>query len=322
MPDTINTLSCIITSKNTGYGSCTFLPGLIKQALFVPKGFYLADGDSFMTDLAAALLNDAPGARIYPLGDFINITDQSAAPGSQSFNYGASLTTNDGVPKWLFQILNGNDCLYRKMLAFSRSQDFFDVYFIDSNNYILGNVGYVNIDAVKTKVLKPFTMQEIYVPNWSPANSGAIPKYEISFTFGNTTQFRENFSFALLEQDRTNLVGLQDVILSSEILDDDTWGITGTLSCSNENLGSYYGDTFAVASAWSAVNATTGAAIAITSVGYNVTTKEYEILLDSTDPDYPPIGDPIFINLAAPTELYALLALLFEGQKVTVLANT
>lgn len=324
MPDTINTLSCIVSKSNTGFGRCNFLPGLIKMAIFVPKGYFILGTDDAYTQLAADIMNDNAGARVYPLGQFINFTDQATAAGTQSFNYGTSLTTNDGVPKWLFQILNGSHCLYETMVAaFSRQQAQYDVFFIDSNNFLIGVQTTVTQSDVAKDALRGFSMEEIYVPNWSPANSSAVPKYEISFTFGSTLQYRNNLAFIELSDDGLdNFSGLQTVVLSSAILDDNTWGITALENCTNTNIGERYGDTFAATDLWSAVNATTGGSITITSVGYNPTTEQYEILLNASDPDYPAIGDPIYINLIPPTELYGLAAVLYEGVKVTVLANT
>lgn len=321
--DLINKKDCIQTGNNTGIGKCTFRPGLIKQVVFVPKGFYMTPATPYAGQLTAACLNTNVGARAYPIGDFINITFQGSAAGQQNFNYGASITTNNGVPKWLFQIADGNHCMYLAMLGFSGASDFYDAYFIDSNNYVLGNDGYAIISTVNTHIFKPFSFADIFVPNWEPANSGSIPKYEIAFTFGDDAQYRNNFAYLQLEQNRKDAIhGLQNVALTATIsATAATFPITALLSCSNENLGDYYGATFAVVGAWVATNGTTGATITITSVSYSTTTKKYTLLLDATDTDYPAVGLPINIDLINPSALYTLTGLYLDGLPVTVLAT-
>lgn len=321
----INSLDCIVKRKNTGWANCAFLPGLVKMAIAVPYDFYIDGSSSPYAQLLAAMVNPVKSQRAFPIGMFIEFTDQSTQAGNQTFNYGGSLRTNDGVPKWMFQFANGKHCFYKKALTFDDSQDFFKWYFIDHKNQLMGVEDTITDDDGTYNIFRPFTQQEVAVQNWTPGTNSAVPKYTISFTFEDVSEYRENLGFIDLSKavgasaggKYTNLKGLQDVELSSEDIDDAVYGITALLNCSGQNLGEYFSSEFAAVGNWKAVNATTGNAVTISNVAWNGITGEFEVTLDAVDPDF--TGN-ILISLAPPDHIWEDLGLLYESDSVQVAA--
>lgn len=302
---------------NTGTGNCVVDVGYIGAIWFAADNFKIPTTSiaAALTAINAAILNDNPSQRLYPVSGLVQNTDSSEANTIQTFNDGSKALVKEGFYDWTFQFTKGAFCLsYRLRMANGLNRSFF---IIDKNGRIYGtDTGDGMITAIKpalawtnafklndgTKVTEYSTMV-----NFDPTFLNDYPSF---------LDFKNNGGYGAL----LGLTGLQDVTVAKVSRSVAVLNVSAKTSCGTSNLFDLYGATLASTSLWLAFADNAGVpgnALTITSVASNTNAKAYTITIDTTDPDYV-VSAPIWISLAGPTETQPVLLAGYESNIVSI----
>lgn len=305
----LNSLNCIADAGNTGIGACSLDFKKITGAILTPKGYTiaaadLADSATLMAKLQADTLATNKAARIYPINGFVNAEDNSSGLQKQTFGYGVEAPVRDGINNWTFQFVKGGLTLLQKLRLFNKSTAY-DFLFVDDENKILGTA------SADGTGLKAIPSMYFWAHQWKANTGQAVAEYKLEFAFlpqyVNEYVASADAGFDIA----TNIVGLQDVTVTGA--GNTTPGTYDLMAVAGgTNLGDLYDTELAAAGVWVATNFATGAAITITGVTYNSTSKKFAVALDTSDPDYPASGF-VNVNLAAPSVLAAAGIVGFES---------
>lgn len=314
----INQIKCHNNAKNTGFCDCVLELRNIVDSFRIPKGKVFTETELQSTNIIAtlkAMTVDVPKKRLYPVAHFTDFKDNSEKPVYATFGYGTGEYVRDGQVKWEFEFRQGGLTLSNALRSFNGSQNSYDYLFIDSNNQLIGTIGK---DSSGNNVMGGIPCTNVYTMPFG-INDGKKPStYMIAFEF-DPVYINENV--AVKQYSKTDfllkdvIVGLQNVNLKAGTLTTSSAIITLATDC-GDDLSETYSTEFAAASLWGAKNTTTGAAITITSVAYNVASNGWLVTLDTADTDMPSVGGKISISLAAASVLDAAGVSPYEGVNV------
>lgn len=301
----LNQLQCLQDGGNTGVGDCYLDIKAIKKAILVPNDFVIEAADlataqdvyDYLDDLTLGNVSE----RVYPIGDFVGITNNSTEPAAETFGYGGIAITNDGKYDWTLRFTKGGVCLNKALRKFNRRN--LSVLFIDANGVLFGvKVG---------QTLKGIPLELNYTLPFIINDGTASTQYQIRFLF-DPKYINDQVGFVSPEDAGLfgQLEGLQDVALTLQGGVSPVFNIQAVTGCDQTNLVSLFGATLAVPGAWSAKNTTTGVAIDITSVA--VSGNYYALTLDN-DPALPA---SITFSMASPAALAVLGVDGFESNTV------
>lgn len=294
--------SCLTESGNTGVGDCFVDIGMPRVIFFVPdKAVYsTADLATFVAALKAAILNDAPRNRVFPVQNIVDIQDQTEKTVIQTFNTGAKAKVRPGFYDITAQWVTGGFCvLYNLIKANGRNKRF--LIGTDTGLIIGTDAGTVlvpeQLRGIKPALIdaEPFgfsdgskkSVYQVHM-NWEPnqINQG------IAFMDVNPLG-----GLSYLEQ----LDGLQNVTLTSgAAATGTTVTIKATTSCGAADLFDDFADNLADPDAWSIIREDTGAAVVPSAVAKSTALKAW--ILTFTTPGLSKLLD---VRLAGPTELAA-----------------
>jgi hypothetical protein len=292
----LNELNCATNKRNTGFGNCVFDPKLIAGALLYDneRSFTAAELTDLQATLQADAANDTKSSRMMPVHKFVALTDNTEDETLQTFDYGVKIVVKDGDYDWVFQYIDGANCLQQALRSHNGKKF---VLFYDKDGTILG--------YQKNGLLTTIPVQ-FYAKNWKAASGSAVAQYMIRFIF-SANYVNEDLGF--VKADGFNLEdisGLQDLELVIDSFSDG--GGVAVLSvmtkCGRSNVGETYNQELVSSSLWKATNQETGGDITIATVTYNATTKKYTVTLTPGDTDYPDDG-VIELSLKAPSVLAA-----------------
>ncbi len=294
----INEIDCLQDTGNTGVGPCFLDYTNIVGAFLVPKG-----DEVDVTDLQTALIAKTHAAnkadRWFPIYDFVNTTDNTEDKTVQQFNTGASAVVREGYNNWKFQYLAGGLSLLKNLRKMNGTSH--DFIFFDNNMRLMGIPG---SDATKIKGI-PTSGGRFWAGPWKVNDGTKVSEYMVEFVF--PVRYTNDYVVSVkADFDIPSTVnGLQDVELTSPTINvtGGSYNILARTTASLSNMGDRYSTELASAGDWVAADGTTGAAITVTAVTYNSTTKVFVVALDTADTDYPADGQPILINLADPETL-------------------
>lgn len=307
----LNTITCAAAGSNTGIPDCALTLKNVVGGFLVPNSFeltntQLADSASVQAALLAAVNNNNPALRIYPLPEVVGITDNSEDPVTQTLGFGATVIVRDGKYNLTFQYTKGGNCVSNALTKF--------------NN---GNYKYIGFDAqgvlFGTKVgtsLKGIPLDFFYNRpfKFNDGSNIAVYSYQISF---NPNYINTGLGF--LQMDLSVLQaysGLLNVNLSlPTIRVTNVIKVKANTGCSGADLYDLYATELAAVSAWVVTEA--GKNITITSVAVDANLKAWTITLDATDPDYT-VGGPFIVSLASVSVLTGLGVVGYESLPLTV----
>lgn len=313
----LNELVCAQDVANTGYGNCYLDMQQIVGAFIVPNGYKLTAAE--LAALTTTLTADAKVVnklnRIYPVGNFIQITDNSEDKTIQTFGYGGKKVTKEGSYDWTYQFTDGGLCLLKALRSFN-SNGKWSVLFYDANFTLFGTVG------SEAGALYGIPTEMIWAAPWKPNDGTNTAMYSIQFNF-QPRYINEDLGFYVGTSALTEVAGLQDVILTKNTWVEGT-GVANVTAASvcGTNLGEVYPTELAATGVWTAVNAVTGATITITSVAYVSATKTFNVTIDTTDGDFPAGTQGVLLNLAANSVLEAASIIGFESAGALTLPTT
>lgn len=294
----IHQLNCATNRRNSGYGGCPVDWKLIKGCLFFddPVSFSEAQLASLQATLQGMASQDNKTGRCYPIHNFLNPQDNSDDPTFETFSDGAKSFVRDGVNDWTFQITAGGFCLLQAMRTHNGNGTGY-VLFYDADKKILGYNNSGQLAAIPLMVFQALP--------WKLNTGSNVSKYLLRFIF-TPNYVNEDSEYTQADFPLTNIVGLKDVRIIPKGFNHAT-GLTAVevvTECGGANLFDSFSTDLALIAVWSATNRTTGGSITITSVTPVPSSKMFNIILNTADPDYPTDGG-ILLQLAAPSVLAA-----------------
>lgn len=320
---TWETLDCLGKSVNQGYGKCPIDLGALTYELAVPKGTFITEAQllDFEATLREKTNEDDPNQRWYLLGPFPQFAQNNTTPGPQTASSGLTRTVSIGFFGWTLTQWAGGWCAEKNLIKFHDSQDRFDflnVHAASSGGSII--MGVLTTNNTGEQGMKGISMSQVFTTLWTMGDGNANgTSYSIEFKVGDSSQMRENASFLPVSFDISSTAfRLIDVELKGATASGSPAGdfnVTAVTGCGGEDLATYYGTELAAIAAWTAVNASTGGNITITSV--TLVNGKFHILLDTTDTDYPTAGGKILLNLVGVSALAALDVIGYESAGAT-----
>lgn len=296
----LNQANCGNTA-NTGVNSCDNQPGKPQYVVAIPKGFVipatnLTDTTTFSTAFKAYFEADSRAARFWLSPLLTNMEAQGGdAVTENRDNY--EFTVQFKPYNWSF-LLNGSKCDYNNwanLVQFNQSK--LDFLVIDDRGQIWYRPA---TDSTGAQGAGGFSLAEVSVPNWTPANQGKnLAKYPFRMQFANNSQIvNAGFISANTFPDAT--WGLVTTVLSKGSTANTTtnYFVKGFMGCGATSIGSAYGATLAAATGWVLKDVTSSTTITPSAVAYLPDTDEYKFTVTAAT-----TGDTISIKLAAPSIL-------------------
>lgn len=306
MASILNTANCGTSVGNTGLDSCAFDPKLLKGGFLVPNSFVLTatqlqSSASVLAALTAAVNNDNPALRIYPLPETVALTDSSEAPVIDTLGYGVPVTVRDGNYSFSQQFIKGGLCLLKQLRNFNGS-NWRWIGLDSAGNLICTRVG-------DTAVGVP--LYEFYADPFKFSDSKTVTQYIYRLTF-NPVYINDNIAFIPMSySDIVGLLGIQNInitVITPRVA--GVFTVKLTSGCSSTDLYPIYGADLAAAANFRVTE--NGKVITITSVAEDPNTNGFVVTLDVTDPDYT-AGGPFLVNLAPISVLTAAGVIGYEG---------
>lgn len=301
MANTINAIQCSTNLKNTGVCDCFFDPKLIIGEIKIPKDRVLTQAE--INDIQATLeglVQDVPANRIYPVQNFLAITDGSEEPTFQQFGYGSSAPSKEGKYNWVFQFTEGGVPLNNALRSHNGSSKHRSI-FIDSDNTLIGTKkndanGDVGLAGIPMEGGYPYTYP------WKAADGTNVTTYRTQYLF-QPVYINENIAFVKVPKTTyllTELNGLENVTLTQVEVDEatDTVTVKAVTDC-GADLYEDFADELNTPTAWIVKDAD-GVAITHT-VAKNDAAGGWDIIYTTED-----ITNGDTVTLAAPTVLAAV----------------
>lgn len=270
----LNSYSCVNSFGNTGIGKCSLIPAHIVGMILVPLNFVITEANAanlqtFMNDAAKEA---SKANRIYPIHNFVGMTDNSEDAVSETTGYGYSVPLRDGNYSWTFRFIQGGICLLKSLQSFNHQN--LAALFVDANGVLFGR----NV----SNGLAGVPLISFYAGKWTVSDSSTVANFPVTVVF-DPKYLNKDLGFVSDENfNASEITGLQDVdikpigaqtatILSLQVLG----------SCGGENLFDIYSDELADGTLWNAVDSVSGASLTITSVAANAANKSFTMTLSA-----------------------------------------
>lgn len=312
--------NCYSVTPNTGIAKCNVDPGLLQGFIMIPKGtrYTAAQLPTLVQILSDAALKNGALTRVYPIGPFVNVTDNSTDTVTESTDYGYAEIVRDGTYSWMGRTAYGGTCLYRALRKFQGKQDMFDFIGVFKNQLLLTYAPNLTTGAPEYKGIAPSLIR---VPNFKIAVGNTATQYWFEIQVFDAGQISDNFAFVQTDTSPlSNITGISNVdIQNSATFNASPAGsidVLPVVECDASSLVTAYGSTWNNALLWTATNDATGAPITIT--GVSIVNGKYRIQTDTTDPDYPAVNGKIRLTAAGPSVLYAAGIIGYETNTVIV----
>lgn len=317
---TLNGLSCGSSILNTGIVSCTFDLKEVIGSILIPKGktYTKEEIATWQASLIADANADAKKERIYPIGRFEAITDNSEDAVSETLGYGGQYFLRDGQYRFQFRVLNGSKCFHTQLRSFTGQENKFDILFVDKQQAVMGTI--VIDKTTGEPTLGGYTLSQIYVPKVKFPDGSAGAMYLINFILADESQLNDRFGFVKEETEPFDVLkevlGMLDISLQNLTPSGATAG-TKTIAllsgCGSQSLVDLFATELAAPSLWKVTNAATGGDITVTSV--TAAASGFILVLDTSDTDYPTGTQQLSITLVTPSALAAADVVSPEGNK-------
>lgn len=313
----LNEVICAVNLKNTGFSECVINPGKIMGAIRVPRGkvFTQAELDVLRTTLDTARLAALKSNRIFPIHNFVGVTDNSEEVVFETLEYGSQVPVRDGNYRLTYRYVDGALCL-SNALQTHNFQGLSSWLFYDDKDLLLG---WRKLDATGLAYGLAGVPCVFHALKWKQATGSTTPVYSVYFDF-DPKYFNKYLGFVEAGFPLNEITGLQNInLVQSGASAAGVIKLIAKTGCDGANLYDLYNGQLDAAAAWTAVNTTTQAAISITSVAADANIKGFTITLTAADPDYPGSSSGLVtINLVDPTALDALDVSGYEGIPITV----
>jgi hypothetical protein len=284
----LNAIYCGKNIKNTGLVKCFYDPANIEGLLLVPKGtvFSQADVTAWSTTLNALLNNNTPELRGHIIKRFEGVENKSTDASYSETPYGDRKKSKQGKYAWRWQYSNSGLAMHTKLTSFDGAQDMFDAFLIDAKNNTF--MGY-STDGIN---YKGFSLDLIDIPNVEFNTGTENTKYYIEIGLEDSKQLNQFPAIVKLEDSVSALSDFNSLIdLEMSVSTAMTAGGLVKLKFKQgngaTNLYDLYSAALTTTSLYTAINASTGGGIPVTSVTASAGTKTLDVQLNAADPDYP-----------------------------------
>lgn len=313
----LNQLICASQVANTGFGSCFLDMEQIIGAFIVPNGYSLTAAE--LLAIEASLTADKKVAtklaRIYPVGGFVGVESGTEDKTVQTFAYGGKKVVREGDYDWTFQFTEGGLCLHKALRSFN-SNGSWSVIFYDDKFRLFGTTGSVagSMYGIPLKML--------WANPWTPNDGSNTAMYKIQMVF-EPRYINDALAYAEAGSYLTEIKGLQDAIITK-----NTWvEATGVANVSVQtqcgtDLSEVYPTELALTAVWKANNASTGAAITVSSVAYVSATDSFNVTVDTADSDFPAGTQGVLLDLQITATLATNGIVDFESAGAITLPTT
>ena len=299
----INQYHCAALFGNTGVGPCSLIPKEIKGMFIVPRDFVItqANADNLQEYLEEAAIEDLPSQRIYPVHNFVGITDDSEEPVRETLGYGGNATLRQGNYSWTLRFLDGGLCLLIQLQRFNQQP--VAVLWYDADGIIFGrrtSAGLAGVPVIDFNANK-----------WTPSDGSVVAGFTVTVEFDSR---HLNQDLAFLKDDTVDLSdirGLQSVALNPLSATATDITVQALAGCGGDNLYDLYSAQLAAPNMWTAID-TSGVVQVIDAVAAVPGSKAFTLSFD------PNRLSPTNLNLAAVSVLDAAGISGFEGQQTTV----
>ena len=300
MADILNLANCANPDSvfNTGQPLCDLAKGKIKGAILLDKGVVFTPAERVSTAAFLAALKEkttaARGGRVYPVFDINNFEDNTGDPTTGGIGNlsTATIVVSDAVPTFRFGY-NGTEARHRRMALMNGAS--LDVMFVDDKFAVYGRKSGDDLAG--------FSVLQAYVETSKYVVADAVNQYAFRLTLGDITQYRDQSAYVVTNSSLMELQGLIDVQLTYLSNASNVFKIQpiadGGTNLEPLNGAAIAGETF------TAINLTTGDAIAVTSVADDTALDALTITLDSTDYTAAPAGTKFQINGPSAADLAA-----------------
>lgn len=270
----LNQFNCIEAFGNTGIGRCALIPSYIVGMIIVPNNFLITEANSvnlqtFMDDAAK---NPSKPNRIFPIHNFVGLTDNSEDVVTESLGYGYTVPIRDGNYSWTFRFIQGGVCLLKALQSYNGSN--VTVLFYDSNGVVYGRNTANGLMGVP--------LISFFAGKWTLTDSTTVATFAVTVTF-EPKYLNQDLGFIKDEAfTASDVIGLQDVNINAVGAQTATiLSVSATAACGGENLFDLYSDELADGALWDVRNGSTGAALTVTSVAANAVNKTFTITLSA-----------------------------------------
>lgn len=256
---------------------------------------------------AAMNLGTGNSGKLYPFPEFVGVAVNTEANKEATFGNGQKITIAEGRPSYTCDLRIGST-LERALRKFNSA--IVPVFAFDDAGNVWGKLNsagkFVGYQA------ELFTKGA----DFGDYNNAQFTRLTISFQ--SASDFYDFAAFAKTDFDTSALEGLLDVVLyEAAVSVTNVRKIGGKVLNAqlgkDQNIADTYDTELGVGSLWTAKNATTGAAIVLTSVAYDAALKAFTYTMDSTAYTALPSLTKIEVNLVGPTALAAAGVTGIEG---------
>lgn len=310
-----NVLSlCSTVGANTGAIDCDITRGNPQVLIAGSKVFNSADyatQAAFKAAFVAAMkLATGSSDKLFPFPVIQGVADKTEAGKEGTLGYGLKVKLLRSKPGYEFEVLAGS-ALEKALIKFDGKA--LPLFIFDDQGQVWGTADDDGNFSGATYLIG------VEPRGFGDASNAKSTKITISIV--DSTDFVENAAVVQSTIVASELKGLNDVTLSeraahtSNVYHIKAEVITAALG-GNINIYDKYPDAIASAGVWTAKNATSGAAITLTSVAKDTTHKCWDVTVDSTEHTALATGAKILFNLADPATLDAADIVGIEGTGV------
>lgn len=271
----LNQFNCTSSFGNTGIGKCSLIPSFIVGMFLVPNNLVITEANAanLQTFLEDKAKDSNKNNRIYPVHNFVGMTDNSEEAVSETTGYGFAIPLRDGNYSWTFRFVQGGICLLKELQKFNHQN--MSALFIDSNGVVYGRNVPTGLAGVP--------LISFYAGKWTLSDSSTIANFAITVTF-DPKHLNQDLGF--IKDDNfiaSDVVGLQSVNVSPVGSQTTTvLNVSVAAACGGENLFDLYSTELADGSLWNVLDSTTGAALTVSSVAANAANKSFAITVSAT----------------------------------------
>jgi hypothetical protein len=285
MSTILNLLYCSTGYGNTGVPDCFVDLKKIKHLILTPANFKLTEAQLASEALTKAALQAAtiasPETRIFPIGPFVDIADNSEETQFETTGYGDRFPIRDGDYNWKLFYKMGGLCLMQQLRKLNGRN--WKAYIVDDNDQMFGQM----IGAELHPIDINYYAEKLMTPTGDQTT-----RYAIDINVPDPTQFVDKFGFVKFTFPfASQIKGILNVQLQVESAGVTALKVKAFLGCSKTDLFDTYADELADTDLWIIPGVT------ITGVTLDVPNKNWVIAAT--------LSGTKTVSLAAPAVLAA-----------------
>lgn len=318
----LNIANCS-TQGNTGGTFCNAEPGYLAYALPVPKGTVipntaLVSQAAFTTFVQAALWANSRTTRWQKSPKLVEFKDGTKEPQTEDLD-GYMVLTQMMPYVWTYRFANGFSGATKNLHQIWRAdihqmQNFYDFFFIDSNNMWWGTNA---LDSTGAQGMGAISLTQIIIPDWVQATPKSANKYNMMIVLADNGQLNANFASVQCSTLASAFLALTDVSVTVGVTATTSTNIYVSGKIGGNTLGKQYGAALAIAALWVITDITTGTKTFTTSgVTYDAVNDQYKIAGTWSTSN---TGDSVTVALASPSVITAApynMPIVTEGTNV------